>query len=153
MCPSKSSDFSKYLLVCVAQLIGRVEAEVLMTGAAQPGSPQPSSGSPSTPQQESKPRQDFLRADLTPLTDITPLDVKPTPLPSGQPGAFSSVLSPIDAKPIPILMSQHCPGSSSTLNIMDIRLPVGESPCSRSCMRGSSIVSALLDNVNTQTCS
>lgn len=97
----------------MAQLIGRVEAEVLMKGAAQPGSPQPSSGSPSTPQQEVKPRQDFLRADLTPLTDITPLDVKPTPLPSGQPGAFSSVLSPINAKPIPILMSQHCPGSSS----------------------------------------
>ena len=61
-----------------------------MTSTAQPSSPQASSGSPSTPQQEAKPRQDFLRADLTPLTDVTPLDVKTKPLPSGQPGAFLS---------------------------------------------------------------
>ena len=59
------------------QLVSQLEAQALMTEPG-PSSPQGSAGGPGTPQNISQPSRDFLRADVTPLEDMTPLNVNPT---------------------------------------------------------------------------
>ncbi len=58
------------------QLMSQLEAQALMTEPG-PSSPQGSAGSPGTPQNISQPSRDFLRADVTPLEDMTPLNANP----------------------------------------------------------------------------
>ena len=74
------------------QLVSQLEGEGLMTKPS-PSSPQGSAGSPETPQNTSQPSRDFLRADVTPQEDITPVNANPAYLSTGQNPAHHPILN------------------------------------------------------------